>query len=386
LKIAALPSNEELRLKKLHDMQLMDGPGDQYLDRLVELAGKITGMPISLITLVDRDRQWFKAKTGIDATETSREISFCSHTILEDGIMVVEDATEDERFFDNPEVSGGMHIRFYAGSPIVTSDGYKLGALCVIDREKRSLTEDQVEALNVLAGQVSHLLEMKYQLGEIRKRADELITRKTELLQNFVATRDQRRQEVAIHLNEEVAQSLSSAVQSLKMAPTENTFVRNALLAIEDAQGHINEMVSKLTPTTMLQISFKEFLDNLMCRFREESGLIIHFSAPSNCETLNGWLGLEIYRLLESYLEFRSKHGSNLDEMTVEVNCEEQTFKVCIRDAGMDLTFHERENMMLSSTLYYRLKSLDGQFYFRINGIDHPALVMEIPIPSHGNS
>ena len=126
--------NEELRLRALREYQLLDTLPEQALDDLTALAAQICETPISLISLIDEERQWFKSRVGLTVPETSREISFCGHTIAGSGLMVIPDAAEDARFADNPLVKGDPKIRFYAGVPLISHDGCALGALCVIDR------------------------------------------------------------------------------------------------------------------------------------------------------------------------------------------------------------------------------------------------------------
>lgn len=143
---ASLPQNEEERLRALRDLALLDSLPEEAYGDIVQLAASICGTPIALITLIDESRQWFKARIGVDIQETPRDAAFCAHAILDqNSTMIVPDAGADPRFRDNPLVLEDPHIRFYAGSPIVTSAGHALGALCVIDREPRTdqtFTED----------------------------------------------------------------------------------------------------------------------------------------------------------------------------------------------------------------------------------------------------
>ncbi|BAV09660.1 GAF sensor signal transduction histidine kinase [Filimonas lacunae] len=165
---AALPHDEQDRLQELYRTELLDSPKDTDFDEIVQLASRICDVPISLISLIDAGRQWFKAKTGIDIDETERSISFCAHAILQDDLMEVRDTSKDERFADNPFVKGDPEVRFYAGVPLVTERGYKLGTLCVIDKTPRVLTEDQALALKVLAKQIIKLIELRSRNKEIQ--------------------------------------------------------------------------------------------------------------------------------------------------------------------------------------------------------------------------
>jgi PAS domain S-box-containing protein len=178
--LAALPENEEARLEALRDLEILDTPPEPEFDDLAAIASQICGTPISLISLVDRDRQWFKAEigTGQRVNETPRDVAFCAHAILQRDITVVPDATQDPRFSDNPLVTTDPKIRFYAGTPLRMSDGHALGTLCVVDLKPRTLTPAQEKALRALGHQVEAQLELRRRLIQERREADEALHEK----------------------------------------------------------------------------------------------------------------------------------------------------------------------------------------------------------------
>ncbi len=159
----SLDAQEQERARQLE----LDGRGfDEFAetayDDITRLAADVCGTPIALISVVDGERQWFKSRIGLDATETSREFSFCVHAICNPlEVMVVEDTTEDPRFAANPFVTGEPYIRFYAGAPLLTSSGHALGTICVIDNQPRSITREQMNQLQFLAQQVVEVLEKR---------------------------------------------------------------------------------------------------------------------------------------------------------------------------------------------------------------------------------
>ncbi len=158
---APLAENEPERLKALREFEILDTLPEPAFDDLTALAAHICEAPIAVISLVDEHRQWFKSKVGLDATQTPRDVAFCAHAILQPDLFVVQDALTDKRFADNPLVTSDPHIRFYAGSPLVTDEGHALGTLCVIDRVPRTLKPDQEQALRVLTRHVTLQLELR---------------------------------------------------------------------------------------------------------------------------------------------------------------------------------------------------------------------------------
>ena len=183
---AQLPTNEARRLDALTRTEILDSLPERAYDDLVTLASQICGTPIALISMVDRDRQWFKAKVGLPSSETPRDLAFCSHAILvPDEVFSIHDAQRDDRFSRNPLVTGGPHIRFYAGAPIVTDTGEALGTVCVIDTKPRQLDESQKRCLQVLARQAGDLLKARRATiaAERRVRRQEILTDEARLKQ-----------------------------------------------------------------------------------------------------------------------------------------------------------------------------------------------------------
>ncbi|GLK76211.1 GGDEF domain-containing protein [Methylopila jiangsuensis] len=157
------PEREDARLATLRSYDLLDTPQEESFDRLTRLGQRLFDTPVVLISLIDRDRQWFKSRQGFEAQETPREPAFCNITIQRDEPLVVLDATRDLRFADNPFVVSAPHIRFYAGAPLRTAEGVALGALCVIDTKPRAFARKDVAALNDLAGVVMDAFDLRRQ-------------------------------------------------------------------------------------------------------------------------------------------------------------------------------------------------------------------------------
>lgn len=150
----AIPENEQARLEYLWKLRILDTEKDEAMDDITARAKAHFNVPICLVSLVDANRQWFKSSQGLDATETPRDISFCGHAINYDDILHIPDALEDFRFKTNPLVTGDPNIRFYAGAPLIMEPAIRLGTLCIIDREPRDMSEQQLDALRSFADEV----------------------------------------------------------------------------------------------------------------------------------------------------------------------------------------------------------------------------------------
>jgi signal transduction histidine kinase len=218
MKAPETPQNESERLQALDAYQILDTLPEREFDSITEIASFICQTPISLISLIDKDRQWFKSNLGLGATETAREQAFCAHAINHpETPFIVEDSTLDARFADNPLVTGDPHIRFYVGAPLVSSEGYAIGTLCVIDRVPRKLSDAQLKALRSLADQVITQLELRKKLCEL------------ELLKLKLHEKNQETERFA-HL---ISHDLKAPLRSL---------VSLSELIVEESEGKLNEI------------------------------------------------------------------------------------------------------------------------------------------------
>lgn len=182
--------DEQQRLEELASYAILDTPPEDTYDDLVKLASRLLGAPIALVTLVDRDRQWFKARRGVDVDQTPREISFCAHVVDDRKLMVVTDASRDPRFADNPLVVGEPKLRFYLGAPLRTPAGHVLGTLCVADRVPRIPTPEQLDLIELLARRASTQLELRRKIAAAEQAREHAERSDRELHRFFELSRD----------------------------------------------------------------------------------------------------------------------------------------------------------------------------------------------------
>lgn len=178
---APQPGNESERLDALRHYHILDTLPEPEFDELTRLASQICEAPIALISLVDEHRQWFKSRVGLEAAETHRDLAFCAFTILQDEPLMVDDATKDARFSDNPLVTSDPNIRFYFGVPLTNPEGFSLGTLCVIDRVPRHLTPQQIFAVKVLGRQVMSQIELRVKMRHMADLVQQTESANTEL-------------------------------------------------------------------------------------------------------------------------------------------------------------------------------------------------------------
>lgn len=244
MKSPEIPINEEDRLRSLHDYNILDSIADQDYDDITKIASQITQSPISLISLVDKDRQWFKSKVGIDVNETPRDISFCAHAINQKELLEVPNPLEDERFYDNPLVEGELNVRFYAGAPLINSSGYVLGTICVIDQKSKTLSSDQKEGLMALSRMVINTME--------QKRKNQLLIDTSEQLKNELDKSKAQEFELRVS-NEEAYRGIQA----------KDTFMSNMSHEIRTPMNGIIGVSDIILDDKELPIKYRELVEHI---------------------------------------------------------------------------------------------------------------------------
>ncbi len=269
------------RLEALEEFKIMDTGVEQDFNEIVELASKICNKPISLISLVDSQRQWFKARVGLDVTETPVSIAFCKHAIEKNNVFIVEDATKDDRFRNNPLVTGSPDIRFYAGTPLQTTEGYNIGTLCVLDNKPGELNDEQLEALKILGKQVIKQFELKraFRILQLRKQK---IEEQQQALQELLGFKDK----IFAVVGHDLQGPVNGLVQVMEL-------LSSGALSDEEFKGLIPVLTDQVK-------SAGDILDNLLAWAKSQrSGLNIQHTPVRVTDLLNeviGMLGIDALR------------------------------------------------------------------------------------------
>ena len=307
---APIPANEKERLQELIRYEVLYTQYEEDFDQIVQLASAICKTPISTITLLDFNKQWFKAKIGIENTEGDRDISFCGHAIVQDeAIMIVNDALADQRFIDNPLVLGDPNIRFYAGYPLVSPSGYKLGTLCVIDRVPRSLTPEQELTLKTLGNQVVKLFELRLRNKEVEAR-NKLVEEQKIQLQESAAVQNKI---ISI-----IAHDVRGPVTSLK---TMIELTKTKSLT-EEETAVLLDMLDKQLDGTL------DMLTNLV-----DWGSMLLKKGKLSITSVNVSSVVDkIFKNLSSMVQLKGNQFQNLVAHDIAVMADENTFRFILRN------------------------------------------------------
>ncbi|WP_407521605.1 GAF domain-containing protein [Lacibacter sp. MH-610] len=376
--IAPFPLNEDQRLQDLLSYDLLDSAPEEEFNDLVQLASVICKTPISLITLLDKERQWFKAKKGIDVNETERSISFCSHAILTDGVMVVEDAANDIRFSDNPLVTG-HGIRFYAGTPIVSPEGYKLGTVCVLDHEPQKFTNEQKKVLELISKQVTKLLELRQKNILIHKKAEESIAFKSQLISRVLIDNENHKRTIANNLHEDLAQRMAYCIHALgaKSAAMHIHVIRDEMNRI---LTDLRELTYSISPVTDHHFAPGELIDDFINRVAVTFPFQLVLKKSNADECFNPRVSLSIIRMMEEWFRLLLKK-QQIRLVQVEVICENDHIQLTIEDDGKLVNGFTQKQQERIGIIQERVQMEEGSLSFH-HKPGKSVLKIELPLPA----
>jgi hypothetical protein len=375
--IAPKPANEEARLKNLQSFEILDTENEKDYDGLVELVSLICQCPMAIVNFIDSNRQWFKASKNMSGKGGNRDESFCGHAIMNTDVFIVADATKDERFFDNPDVVGGLKVRFYAGAPIVSSNGYNLGTVCAIDKEPKYLSHSQVTALKTIAQQVSRLLDLRKKNKQILQAAELAVTTQKKVTQMNISERESENHQTALVLQDEINNAISAVKTYVEKARTNEApreYLASSVDELNSLIEHVTTLSNTLAPANFTTENYQSHIEKLAKDFEKKEGASVHL----NCNGLSAnWAqekGSMIFRILQDLLRFASQCASKTVSLTVK------------DEKGLEIVFEYDTNKfmlenqkVLLQDIMNRIEILGGQY--KKNRFDSGETRIHINIP-----
>jgi signal transduction histidine kinase len=357
MEMPAVPQNEKERLAALREYQILDTEAEPEFDEITSLASEICQVPISMITLVDEERQWIKSAANLPVREMPRGNAFCAHAILfPNDPFVVTDMREDPRFRDHPFVKGEPHIVFFTGIPLTNPEGFALGTLCVLDKRPRILSESQIRALQILARQVIHLLELRKANFRLQSMKAMLEARNDELNQfAFVVSHDIKSPLASIVLSTEMLREQfgkdidEDNDQLLKVLNRSSLKIRNlvdGILAYYRAEWAITEGAESF--------ELKSFLFSIVEMLRMNNAASIQFPQEERQIYMNKTVLEQILvNLLQNALKYNDKKEPRIEVLFSE---DESNYSFMVRDNGRGMAREEQEKIF---ELFTTLKQND---------------------------
>ena len=359
MQVAPLPENEQERLKALFDYDILDTESEKVFDDLALLASQICNTPIALISLIDPNRQWFKSAIGLNAKETPRDYAFCAHAIHQQAIFEVEDTIQDPRFADNPLVTEQPNIRFYAGTPLITPEGYAIGTLCAIDRKPGKLNDYQTKALEILGRNVVSQMELRRKIKQLKEQDKN----KTEFLSN---------------MSHELRTPLNAIINfSQLLLNDENTLdnnkLRQYLQHIDYSGKRLLSVINNVLDLNKIEAGMMT-LDIGPCTVRkliEQVIGMLALSAQQKHIHLNSYFASDIPEVLMldetkfsqiviNLISNAIKYTPNDKKILVSLNRNAETFTLSVQDEGVGISEADQSKLFNSFQQVGRSKSTQG--------------------------
>ncbi len=333
-----IPQDEEARLAAVRRYQILDTPPDGAFDRVTRLAARLFKVPISIVSIVDEDRIWFKSRHGIDVDQVGRDPGLCASAILQQEALVVPDASLDPYALANPLVAGDVGLRFYAGAPLRTSDGHNLGTLCVIDKQPRVIGEEDAATLEDLAAIVVH--ELEFRLATRMVVASEREKRALDAARHGLEAAERERTRWARELHDETLQSLG-ALHILLVSGVGNpqslvATVNEAADFVLDETVKLRHLIAELRPAVLDQAGLSAALESLARKLSIVDGLEVElrFEIPQPDLPLSADVESVLYRAVQEALANVAKHSS-ARHVEVTVRPLERGIEAIVRDDGV---------------------------------------------------
>jgi len=379
---APFPVNEVERLKDLYVFDILDSEAEEDFNDLAELVAEICKCPIASVTFIDKDRQWFKAQKNMLTKQGPRSTSFCGHAILEKEIFIVEDAVNDTRFFDNPDVVSGLKIGFYAGAPIKSSNGFTLGSVCAIDNSPRKLTPDQLNCLKKVANQVSKLLDLRIKNKQIKENTELLLAAEKKIAQLNFKNAEQEKFRTAYLLHEEIAQTalaIKMYLNHVKQTYNINSNILNhSINELENLTTSIKQLSRKITPTTLQNDNYALYINKAIEDVKQENNIAFDLRLDESLNLSAGW-GLLIYRIIQDILKLSSILQPEV--VFLDIFSKEDVI-INVEYSGINTTKLQWFDMQLhQSNIFNRIEMLNGKHNVGFDTDQKTKYKIEINIP-----
>lgn len=306
--------DEIMRLSDLEAYEILDSAPEQEFNELVELLQQITQCSYVSISFLGAHRQWQKASIGHDVDVDNREQSFCFHTILEKKPLVVANTLADIRFSHHPAVTDFPHIRFYAGTPIVSSNGRNIGAVCAFDISEREFSPDQVRGMEIVAGQVTKLLELRIRNKKAIRVAQELLEKERKTLEHTIRVQEAERRALGEELHENFAQVIAACLMyinfALESGKDNRSMVQNAKNELSNLLSEIRRLSRAYNPLCFPVVHLQDIVQELVGQYTSDDRIEIQVDWEEHLLELPNDVALNIFRTLDAYLRLVRDSGS----------------------------------------------------------------------------
>lgn len=352
--VAPCATNEKERLEALQRYGILDTAAEPDFDAITTLLSAICETPIALVSLVDRDRQWFKSKVGLAAGETHRDLAFCAHAILQDEVMVVPDATRDPRFADNPLVLEDPRIRFYAGAPLITPDNFAIGTLCAIDVKPRELTPNQCMALKTLSRHVVDLLELRLRLQQTRDLNQALEQANAQRTRFFANMNHEMRTPLSAILG--FSRRLQKRIEKDTVPP----YVHEGINIIADAAQRLADMVDDVLDLSKIDagkmtlqqqpfdpVAVMRSVVNTVSVAAEERGVIVQLQVPDGVPAAVMGDAKKVGQIVLNLLSNAVKFTAPGKRVTVGCEYADQRLTLIVADEGVGIAKQDVDRIFL---------------------------------------
>lgn len=382
MQVAPYPPDEELRINNLLSYGILDSAGEKDFDDLAELIAQVCNCKYALITFLDKERNWFKATRQVEIREVPREISFCSHTILQDDVMVVNNTRKDIRFFDNPCVTGGYRISFYAGAPIISATGYKLGAVCALDKKPKAVfSSDQRNALKIIARQVTVLLELgaknKLEIAQI----DALVAEAKKIAQLTLTGQDEEKSFIANELHENFAQTLAATKLYLDFAEHSKElrpdFIKKSKKNILQIIKEIKALSKSMLPSTFEKTNYLGFIEEMLNEYGNQHNKKILFRHEGKLDCYDAKIGFTLFRVIQYQL--KNAYTCGAKKISIKIKTD-QVIRLEFLDNGKNVDAYKTERGMLLHHIETRIGIIKGNVNVRLDKFGNNLMEIEIPL------